>query len=184
MPAEIREEYLGEAWLALWQARHHLEQLPLAAQIPYAIVCIRRRIVRFCLREQRARSSSLSLEQLHLADDREFGQKSATVGRASLPASGTLLDQIGEPGLAAAVAALPPVDQDLLGLAYVAALTDPEIARLRQVAPATIKMRRHRALQRLRRVLGESAARGVSRMILDQTVMTYLPITAAASPAM
>jgi RNA polymerase sigma factor (sigma-70 family) len=153
VPTDLREECEAEAWLVLWQVHERLQALPEAERRAYATVCVRHRLGKICRREHRRRALMVSWDSLQAKDGRVM-----EIGLAAQPDRaeddrGCLLDQIGRVELAAALMALPPGERQLLDLYYAQQLTDGEIARQRNVSPAAVKMRRHRAIVKLRQAL-------------------------------
>jgi RNA polymerase sigma factor (sigma-70 family) len=81
----------------------------------------------------------------------DLGEDAASAGE--VPASGSLSEQLGCATLAAVVRALPARDQDILNLYYVKELTDVEIAGQLNASAAAVKVRRNRAIGKIRRKL-------------------------------
>ncbi len=78
-------------------------------------------------------------------------ERAAAAGEA--PASGRLSDQLSCSTLAVAVRALPARDQDILDLYYVKDMTDAEIAGSLNASAAAVKVRRNRAIVKIRQKL-------------------------------
>jgi RNA polymerase sigma factor (sigma-70 family) len=153
LPSDVRDDCELEASLALWQARERLGALPEGQREAYAAVCVRRRISQILRCERRHHARTVSLEALRTEGGTvvDLGEDAASAGE--VPASGSLSEQLGCATLAAVVRALPARDQDILNLYYVKELTDVEIAGQLNASAAAVKVRRNRAIGKIRRKL-------------------------------
>lgn len=163
--SDVADDCRQEAVLVLWRARSRLEALPPAERDAYAGVCIRRGIWRVLQQERRHLAHAIFFEEpcSHSGQslertDRAFGEREAGCAE--------LLDQVGDPELAALLRTLPPRDYTILNLYYAHDLTDPAIARRLGTSIAAVKMQRHRVLAKLRKKLIEEPIRCLSVSIL------------------
>jgi RNA polymerase sigma-70 factor (ECF subfamily) len=130
-----REDAVQEALSRAWRKRHSCQQ-PHAPEAWVAQIA-RREALRLVSR----RRPHLELDPF------EHEMRDATDG----PEAG-----VGAMDLRRALRVLPAEDRRLIGLRYVADLTQPQVAEALSVPEGTAKIRLHRARKRLRDMLEES----------------------------
>jgi RNA polymerase sigma factor (sigma-70 family) len=156
LPSDLRDDCELEASLALWQARERLAALPEGDREAYAAVCVRRRISQLLRRERRYQARTISLERLQMEEGNVIDLRDERQVVGETLADTRLSDQIERTDVAAAVLALPARDQDILELYYLRDLTDAEIAGRLDASTAAVKVRRRRALDKIRQRLGHT----------------------------
>ncbi|HVA89475.1 MAG TPA: sigma-70 family RNA polymerase sigma factor [Chloroflexota bacterium] len=148
---DIVDDCLLEATLCAWLIRERVARLPAPEREAYTVVCVRRAVKRVLRREIDAASHCVSLEDI---DER------AVVIEGDHSAGPALEDQVDSPSLVDALRALSTRDREILEPHYTRGVTDVEIAAELQITAAAAKMRRTRAMKRLRGVLREQRAMG------------------------
>jgi RNA polymerase sigma factor (sigma-70 family) len=142
------DDCLQEAAVVLWRYRGRWLTLAAAARDLYVSVCIRRIVLRLSLEEARVFRYPDSLEHAEaagLVSCVVFSHQDWVHWRAD-----TLIEQVDRGDLCSALGTLSAAERDLLDLTFIHNLSDAEIAHWGGSTPASIKMRRHRLLARIR----------------------------------
>jgi RNA polymerase sigma factor (sigma-70 family) len=144
LPSEQCEDLHQEVFVAAWSSLHRFDARQ--AFVPW-VYGIARNLLRHRLRElARRRTSSVALDEL---PDETSGL--ATFGAADqrLAASPRAAQALRH------LQALPEAERELLGLRIIEGLGAAAIAELIHSTPGSVRVRVHRALQRLRRLCQE-----------------------------
>lgn len=145
---DLLEDCRQEARLLLWRLGDKIKALPPDEREAYARVCVRHLVRRHLKKEHQHVTLAVSLDDL-LAT----GEHHAELANDVADGGSDLLLQVNRSDLAEALAALDTRDYLLLDLFYGRDLTDAEIAGRLDVCCATAKMRRLRAIARLKKAL-------------------------------
>ena len=106
---------------------------------------------------QRARSARREGSALFMF----AGSQATATGPEDDPVTG-LIDRARREEVRAAIRQLGPEDRELIQMLYVEAADSADIARRLAIDPATLRVRKHRALKRLALLLGDDAGGNVS----------------------
>lgn len=147
MDSEIRYDIEQEALLLMWQLRNRLLLVPPEQREAFAYRCIRRYLQRLLLEEIRRLAPLLYGEVAE--------SEIATALSTSVDADGrkNLGQQVENPSLWEVLDMLSPEEHTVLDLFYRLELTDRQIGEQLKIPMATAKMRRLRAVSRIRRRL-------------------------------
>lgn len=150
MNAEMKEDFLQEVAVLLWQNRARILALPEPERAAYITVCVRHALYRFlrkelfwhaCLASTVTPDSSLCKTEM-----RPFPPLEALCGF-------NLQEQVSRTDLVDALCALTAEERHLLDLYYTQNLSDGDISARLHLTPAGAKMRRHRLILKLRQTL-------------------------------
>jgi len=157
--SDVLDDCCLEAVLLVWRLRGKIQEVPEGTRAMYVGVCIRNAMWRVLRRERQQARDCVSLDRPSDADTRliEFLASPPTDAEGTL--AETLLGCIEDPHLLAALQALPSADRSLLQLCYSEEMTDPAIAARLGRSPDAIRMRRRRALHKLRQALQQADAK-------------------------
>jgi RNA polymerase sigma factor (sigma-70 family) len=150
--SDAKEDCHSEALLLLWQVRDRLAALPATERPAYAATCVRNELQRVLRKEHEHGRRTVSLDSDGLELLCSTGHETGASEWAALRRD-NLLDAISRADLAAALLDLLPLDYDLLELTYLHEYCDQEIAGRLQISVTAVRVRRHRLLTRLRRIV-------------------------------
>ena len=154
-PSDVVQEALADAAQSL---SDYLKDRPLPFY-PWLRQFAWERLLQLHRHHLQAQRRSVSREQLRIGD---VANESAAILAERLASSGSspsgrLLAAELRERVRAALEALEPRDREILVLRYLEQLTTKEIAAVLGISEAAVKTRHRRALERLRRILDESA---------------------------
>jgi RNA polymerase sigma factor (sigma-70 family) len=154
LTSDIRHDCEALARLVLWQISDRVAGLPDGQREAYADTCIRQALHRFLAHEGQYRARTVWLEDVS-PEYREAGQlidESAAEWEALF--ADTLFDHISRSDLALAFSSLSDRDRLILDQYYRREQTDNQIAGSLDVTTISVKLRRHRAIKKIRQILG------------------------------
>lgn len=146
--ADLVDDCLVDADLALWQARERLDDLPGLERGAYAAVIVRN-AARARLKQEARQSIQETVIFCDPARRRVVSNAPATTTLRHVLTYGFVTD----PEIANALASLPMEQRHVLELYYRDQYTDGEIGELLGVTPDTAKKRRYAAIAAVRRSL-------------------------------
>lgn len=154
------EDCRVEVELLLWFIQDKWQALPQEEQERYILTCVGHRLSELMQRERQSRKEEPLSEDLHLTGD----ASEDLAGQAGRVENQIFADKwpagIQNPELAEALSRLSPQQFRLLELHYRQELTNVEIAERLNLSEDAVKMRRNRALDRLRHLLRPGDAAG------------------------
>ncbi len=164
LSADLREDCLVAAELALLSCLPRLDELPEAEQVAYATTTIRHAVESFLRARSDERAGVVFYEELSPAarERAEAGETVDTTADAVM-AGLPIWDQVVNPRLRAALPSLRPEELEMLDWHFRLEWSDAEIAAILGTTPAAVQQRRSRLLVRLRELWGIAGGGGRPR---------------------